>query len=128
MYHIVFIHSSVSGCSGCFHVLAVVNSAAVNIGVHGYFQIGIFSGYMARSGIAGYVARSGVAGISILLSIVAIIFFCVIIIIFLMSGQFVGLPLDLKHFVFLGGKELMEKGRLCMLKIKTSAIIWILLY
>ena len=50
-----FIHSSVSGC---FHFLAIVNSAAVNTGVKGSFQILGFSGYIPRSGIAGSYASS----------------------------------------------------------------------
>ena len=53
MYHNFFIHSSVSGNLGCFPVLAVVNSAAVNIEVHVSFSILVSLGYMPRSGIAG---------------------------------------------------------------------------
>ena len=39
MYHIFFIHSSVGGHLGSFRVLAVVNSPAMNIGVHVSFLI-----------------------------------------------------------------------------------------
>ena len=48
MCHIFFIHSSVNGHAGCFHVLAVVNSAAVNIGCMHLFEVefslGIYTG------------------------------------------------------------------------------------
>ena len=58
MYHIFFIHSSVNGLLGCFHVQAIVNRAAMNIGVHVSFRIIVFSGYMHRSGIAGSCSNS----------------------------------------------------------------------
>ena len=53
MYHNFFIHSSVNRRVGCFHVLAIVNSAAVNIGIKMAFSVLVSSGYMPRSGTAG---------------------------------------------------------------------------
>ena len=38
-HHIFFIHSSVNGHLGCFHVLTIVNSATMNLGAHVSFQI-----------------------------------------------------------------------------------------
>ena len=46
-------HSSVDGHLGCFHVLAIVNSAAMNNGIYVSLSILVSSGYMPRSGIAG---------------------------------------------------------------------------
>ena len=52
--HVLMLLSiSVYGHLGCFHVLAIVNSVAVNNGVQVYFQTVFFSSYMPRSGIAG---------------------------------------------------------------------------
>ena len=53
MYYNFFIHSFANGHLGCFHVLAIVDSAAVNNGIHVSFSILVSSGYMPRSGIAG---------------------------------------------------------------------------
>ena len=57
-YHIFFIHSSISGYLGCFRVLAIVNSVALNIGVHVSFWIIVLSRYMPRSGVAGSYGSS----------------------------------------------------------------------
>ena len=53
MYQNFFIDSSVNGHLGCFHVLAIVNSATMNNGIHVSLSILVSSGYMPRSGIAG---------------------------------------------------------------------------
>ena len=54
----IFIHSSVDGHSDCLHVLAIINSVTMNIGVHASFQIRFFFGYMPRSGVAGSYSSS----------------------------------------------------------------------
>ena len=46
-------HSSIDGHLGCFHVLAVVRSAAVNTGVHVSFSVMVFSGYIPSSQVTG---------------------------------------------------------------------------
>ena len=58
MYHTFLIHSSVDGHLGCFHVLPVINSAAVNTGVQISLWIIVFPGYMSRTGIAGSYGSS----------------------------------------------------------------------
>ena len=53
MYHSSLIHLSADGYLGCFHVLAVINSAAMNTGVHVSLSILVSSVCMPSSGIAG---------------------------------------------------------------------------
>ena len=74
MYHIFCIHSPVDGHLGCFYVLAAVNRAAVNVGVHASFQTMFFSRYMPRTGIAGSYSSSIFSFLrnSILFSVVAV--------------------------------------------------------
>ena len=51
VYHTLFIHSSADGHLICFHVLAIVNSACVNIVVHVSFLIRVFSEYSLGVGL-----------------------------------------------------------------------------
>uniref|UniRef100_A0A8D0RYE8 Uncharacterized protein n=2 Tax=Sus scrofa TaxID=9823 RepID=A0A8D0RYE8_PIG len=53
VHHIFLIQSSVDGHLGCFHVLAIVNRAAMNMWVHVSFLRKVLSGYLPNSGIAG---------------------------------------------------------------------------
>ena len=55
MYHIFFIHSSVDGHLGCFHVLAIVNSAAVNTEVHVFFRLWFSPGICPEVGLLDYM-------------------------------------------------------------------------
>ena len=58
MYHIFSIHSSSNRHLFCFHVVTIVNRAAMNIGEHVSFQIRVLFGYMPKSGIAGSYGSS----------------------------------------------------------------------
>ena len=50
MYHSLLVHSSADGHLGCLHVLAIINSAAMNTGVHVCvsFRYGFLSVYAQK--------------------------------------------------------------------------------
>src|SRR5574337_746783 len=58
MYHSFLIHSPADGHLGCFYVLAIINSAAMNTGVHVFLSILVSSVCMPSIGIAGSYGSS----------------------------------------------------------------------
>ena len=58
IYHSFLIHSSADGHLGCFHVLAIINSAVMNLGVHMSLSDLVSSVCMPSSGITGSYGSS----------------------------------------------------------------------
>ena len=58
MFESFLIHSSADGHLGCYHVLAMINSAAMNFGVHVFLSVLVSLVCMPSSGIVGSYGSS----------------------------------------------------------------------
>ena len=54
MYHNLCIHSSINGHLGCFHILATVKSAGMNVGVYASFSVMVSSGICPAVRLLGH--------------------------------------------------------------------------